>query len=96
MNGEKAGQARQSFVSFGVVLHRARTKRIEVGVDAHVLGRQVDVMANDIDLRQFGKRERLGGSEFVRQRIDGRERNIAGGKEGRATPWSAEIKKQLC
>ena len=55
MREEKAGQSAGIFVDLRVVLHRARTQRIEATVHAVVERAQVHVVADDIDLSHFGQ-----------------------------------------
>ena len=58
----EARERGQPLVPLGVVLHRARAKRIEVGVDRHVERRQIRVMADDVELPQLGQGGRPGGA----------------------------------
>ena len=56
-----AGQAGEPFVPLRVVLHRARAERIEVRVDRHVPRRQVDEVADQVDLADLRQRRRRVG-----------------------------------
>ncbi len=47
MDIHESGVAGQPFVSLRVVLHRARTKRVEVAIDRHIAVRKIDIVAND-------------------------------------------------
>ena len=57
----QARQGRQPFVPLGVVLHRTRPERIEIGVDRHVPRREVDEVADQVDLADFRQRRRRVG-----------------------------------
>ena len=41
-----------------VVLHRATSQRVEVGVDAHVAGREIRIVADQVDLANLRQRRR--------------------------------------
>ena len=53
MHVQPTRQRRESFVALRIVLHRARSERIEMRVDRHVHGRQVGEVANDVGFGQF-------------------------------------------
>ena len=52
------GKRRQPFVPLGVVLHGTRPERIEIRVDRHVPRRQIDEVADQVDLADLGQRRR--------------------------------------
>ncbi len=62
-----ARQGRQPLVPLGVVLHRTGAQRIEVGIDRHVPGREVDEMSDDLRFREFRQRQRRVAQGLGRQ-----------------------------
>ena len=66
---QEAGQAGQALVSLGVVLHGTGAKRVEVGVDRHVGDGEVRVVADDVELAEFGQRGGGGGQVAGGQQV---------------------------
>ena len=94
MLGTQARQPRQPLVPLGVVLHRARAKRIEIGVDRHVERREVRVMPDHIELAQLGQR-RAGRARGARRGISsssGRSGTSDSGKMAVARPGRLDSK----
>ena len=66
---EQARQRRQPLVPLGVVLHRTRAQGIEVGVDRHVLRRQIDEVPHHVGLGKLRQQQRIGGDRRSRQQF---------------------------
>ena len=64
-----ARQGGQPLVPLGVVLHRTRPERIEIGVDRHVLRRQIDEVAHQVDLGDLRQGRRRVGQGGGRQQV---------------------------
>src|ERR1044071_6832677 len=81
----KPGEPRHLLVEAGVVLHRARTERVQTAVDRVVLLRQPREMAHDLWLAETGEADRSLAVEPAQPRRDrGRLRQIATAMTGRA------------
>src|SRR5690242_7933865 len=73
----KAGEPRHLLVEAGVVLHRARTERVETAVDRVILLRQPREMPHDLRLAETGEADRALAIEPAQSRCDwGRLRQI--------------------
>ena len=63
MQAGKAVQRRHAFVQLGVVLHRARSERVEALVEVEVPGRQAHVVAHDLRLGDLGQLRALAAAQ---------------------------------
>ena len=93
MGEQETRQAAGVFVDLGVVLHRARAKRIEAAIHAVVEGAQVHVMTDHVHFGQFGQGQ-VRSQHGIRQFGSGarpvpgkRRRCVRGRKDQR---WSVQ------
>jgi hypothetical protein len=68
----EARQSDDALVDARVVLHRAGAQRVEAGVDAEVLGRELGEVAQELRLGQLGQARRLIAGELSRD-LGGRQ-----------------------
>src|SRR5262249_27799135 len=88
-------QRRESLVPLGVVLHRTRPQRIEIGVDRHVPRGQVDVVADQVNLAHFGQRRRILTQGGRRDEGGwGGRRRLAPRQQVTAPPRVAQLEQQ--
>ncbi len=78
-----------------VVLHGTGAERVEVGVDGHVLRREVDEVAHEVHFTDFGQRRGVGergGRQEVRDLGGG---HVALGEAVRTATGAADFKQQF-
>jgi len=76
MRVRQAFTPRGNFVDARVVLHRARTERIQARIDAVVPSRDARKVANNLDLAHFGQRGRVLADRVAKQFLGVDSRNI--------------------
>jgi hypothetical protein len=82
-----ARKPRHALVPFRIVLHRAGTERIEVGIDRHVQRRQIGIVPHDFRLGQFRQWRQSSGTMPLRNQFSqGSPRHVARGQYRSAAP----------
>ena len=91
----EAREPRSSLVHLGVVLHRARTERVEPEVDGRVPGGEAGEVAHHVDLAHLRQLRQVVARQVAEERVDVDLGDVQGRELGAAPPRPRAFEDQI-